>query len=142
MKKWLMIFFLCAASLQGIQARDLFFDELTKAEMTTEPVKMRGFLYQKDATWILAAVPNLRSCCLATHEQANKQVLLEGDFSLISQQSIVTVEGFLVYEHPFYRLKQATLVQTQGSTFPLMTICIAILALAIAYIFRLLTSRR
>lgn len=126
---------------------ELSFDDLSDqdkiASAIESPVQIRGFLYRNGNTWILAALPNVRSCCLGTSEQAKKQVLLEGDFPSTLPQRVVTIEGMLTYEFPFYRLKQAVLIEPQRTSFPMAPLLVASLAIGLAYLLlRKLMSRQ
>ena len=75
----LLIFITLAAGiLTSAPATELSLRQLTADsvhEFQNEQVKIRGFLYQKDdGAWILAAEPNLRSCCVGSAKKRESQV--------------------------------------------------------------------
>ncbi len=125
MKKYLLfILFFCMAVTQSIATITLTFDDLADegkiSSAQGSQVTMRGFLYAKEeGVWILAATPNLKSCCLG---KAKQQVMVPGDFADVSNQAVVELEGMFSYEPPFYRINNASLAHSQESGFPLVTI--------------------
>jgi hypothetical protein len=66
--------------------------------MTQEDL-VRGFVYKKeDGSWILAEEPNLKSCCIGSEKNLDKQIALKGDFSNVLPHRAVTVSGKLKEE--------------------------------------------
>lgn len=130
-----------------IQASDLSFDDLNDPEkmaaVIDSPATLRGFLHRKDSMWILAAEPNVKSCCIANANQATKQIILEGDFSTLSQQTVVKIEGLLTYKQPFYHLQKASVVHSKNGSFPFITILAGFLTMGGGYLlFRRVRSTR
>jgi hypothetical protein len=65
-------------------------------------VEVRGFLYKTaKEDWILAAQPNLKSCCVGSSEKINQQIFLEGDPGMEASTKPVLLQGrFLI--NPVY----------------------------------------
>lgn len=62
-------------------------------------VAIRGFLYQQNHRWILAAEPHLKSCCIGTPRTSMNQIYLESLGDLIgASQHPVTIKGRLMIE--------------------------------------------
>lgn len=61
-------------------------------------IEIRGFLYETEQKQlILAAEPNLKSCCVGSHSKRQKQLLVSGDVKEgISSMSAVTLKGELL----------------------------------------------
>ena len=60
-----------------------------------ELIQIRGFLYKTDRSeMILAAEPNLKSCCIGSTVKKHKQLLVFGDVgSSLNQKTAVTLKG-------------------------------------------------
>ncbi len=57
-------------------------------------VRMRGFWYPQTAEkGILAAYPDLKSCCLSSPAKRGQQILVKGEVGSLPPQKVVTVEG-------------------------------------------------
>lgn len=72
------------------------------ANFNGKEIQIRGFLYQtEDKKLILAALPNLKSCCVGTASQRSQQIVVEGDIPAqhIGGKLPVLLEG-LLEQHP------------------------------------------
>lgn len=93
------------------------------SETVQQEVIVRGFLYQNArGDWILAAEPNLKTCCVGSPEKMESQIFVAGD---VSQQvgqpkagRVYTLQGTFEIEHlkdssgnllKLYHLKNAKL---------------------------------
>lgn len=85
-------------------------------------IKIRGFIYEtKEGQFILAAQPDLKSCCVGAPNKLQEQLLLEGPLSEIPKQQFITLEGVFKIEEKqgyLYRLEQIKLFHPQTSSFP------------------------
>ncbi len=93
----LLLFFIVSFS-EGFSemVRPITFDELPSLT-SFEIIEIRGFLYQTPkGEWILAAEPNLKSCCLGSHEKKARQIILIGQFDRTAINRVITVQGRLV----------------------------------------------
>lgn len=81
-------------------------------------VQIRGFLYQKeDGSWILAAEPNLRTCCVGAPGKAKGQIALADDFSATPTKRVVTLQGSLIISPgPLYRFDRGAQIVPDTST--------------------------
>ncbi len=120
----------------------LTFDSLDQASDQDIPsvIQIRGFLYQTPSQLIvLAAHPDLKSCCIGTTSKVSEQIFVRGD---ISKEELthraVTLQGILKREPLFddrgeltqlYVLEQAILLSSKA--FPLWTIAIFCLILVL-----------
>ncbi len=82
MMKWLLsIFMLLMPNLFANEnVLSIDFNSLSDQQqvrlMDGKKVKIRGFLYFKEGSWILAATPNL-TCCIGTNGKAHRQIHLK-----------------------------------------------------------------
>lgn len=128
--KWIVnLMLLCRADcLLGAEA---FFtpDQVVQMEeLPNNTIKIRGFLYESGkGTWILAAQPNLTSCCLHSLDKINEKVLIRGDFSPGVGNQVAEFEGvlskyFLYYgegrQERFFELKKAVLLSKSNPAVP------------------------
>lgn len=68
-------------------------DVLNDVGYENQSIEVRGFLYRNpEGNYILAEMPNLRSCCLKKQE---KFLFVEGDFSQDLPKQAVDVSGVL-----------------------------------------------
>lgn len=98
---------------------------------------IRGFLYEVEDGWILAPEPNLRSCCVGSDANREKQVRVEEMEESPSTWKAVTLSGDLFKDpetHISY-LQNPKVVQEKGFPFFLVTGVILGIAL-IALFFR------
>lgn len=64
--------------------------------------EIRGFLYKTEKQqYILAAEPNLKSCCVGSASKRNKQILVSGtiDPQLFNSDRPITLKGLLEYDN-------------------------------------------
>lgn len=59
---------------KSIELRDLGIQAKVFKEGSSENVRVRGFLYQKNGKWILASEPNLKSCCVGAMHKKQSQL--------------------------------------------------------------------
>lgn len=68
-------------------------------------IEIRGFLYRSaDSKKVLAAEPNLKSCCIGSTSKRHRQLLLEGNIDdMPDQYKPVTLQGnlFINLDDPF-----------------------------------------
>lgn len=75
------------------ELQTLSFDQLGAA-FNGQEVEVRGFFYEsKEGKHILAAQPNLKSCCVGSSKKISRQIVLLGDLPEMPQQRAVTVRG-------------------------------------------------
>lgn len=73
------------------------FDSL--AALHNQEVKIRGFLYETpEGKWILAAQPNLKTCCLGSQQKLSQQIFIEKSLgSKMDNKVPVNIQGrFLI----------------------------------------------
>jgi hypothetical protein len=115
-------------------------EELLNAQ--NERVHIRGFLYKTELShndaWILAAEPNLKSCCVASPGKKGVQLLATGNLlkQMPLRSTAVGLEGHLQFlgavEGPFYGLSDASMhVNTPSYALPVLGILMVVL---IAYV--------
>ena len=86
------------------------------AHVDQQQVRIRGFLYKADdGRLILAAEPNLKSCCVASTTTINRQIIVSTDADLSPKQNVaVLMEGKFIVEKgresSRYRLENAVVV--------------------------------
>jgi len=71
-------------------------------------VKIRGFLYRSETgRTILAKEPGLRTCCIGSAAQADRQVVVEGLQEMPKGPSyqVIALEGILYQVEDEYRLR-------------------------------------
>lgn len=86
-------------------------------EAPQHPVRIKGFLYaNKDSCLILAAEPNLKSCCVGSASNSKRQILIK-DIILPSLTSAIEVEGLLRIDpasFPRFQLENARLIEREA----------------------------
>lgn len=102
-------------------------------------VCIRGFLYRKEPElWVLAAEPNLKSCCIRAETQRFQQIHLIGDASKIDTSRAVTLQGTLSLssDTPFaFLLSDFSIHHSDKNAFyPLLWLCLPAAALLV-YIY-------
>lgn len=90
-------------------------------------IQIRGFLYKtNDSTLILAAEPNLKSCCIGSASKRHKQLLVSGkeEFPL-NQNTATTLQGNLQITpndtFPF-RLENARIIPEKNQSKTMLTL--------------------
>ena len=62
-------------------------------------IAIRGFLYQSNGQLILAAEPNLKSCCVANPTSIKRQIVVVGpDFNSVNTLFAVLLQGVLTVD--------------------------------------------
>lgn len=81
-------------------------------------IQIKGFLYQNaDSQWILAAQPNLKSCCVGNSSKRYQQLLISGSIAQESPSYAITLQGDLYLDplSPFpNRLENASIVNQEN----------------------------
>lgn len=100
------------------------FQDLPKE--STEHVQIRGFLYQApDGNIVLAAEPNLRSCCIGS----KPHIMVDGLLTIPKTGNAVLLEGDLIVEaHHHYRLHNARPI---NQTHDYLSICISLIGIIV-----------
>jgi hypothetical protein len=116
----------------------LTFHELeAMVEAPQHPIRIKGFLYtNQQAFQILAAEPDLKTCCVGSASNRNRQILLkDAVFPAETSTSVVEVEGLLRIDpasHPRFRLENARLIEHEApSLLFLGSACIVLISCAI-----------
>lgn len=95
-------------------------------------IRIRGFLYRKESSFILAGEPNLKTCCVGSAAKRHTQILVFGDISeALDHFKPVIVEGHLTFDpHSLfpYRLDKAAIVPPEP--YPYGAIALASVLLA------------
>ncbi len=120
------------------------------AERHPQPVRIRGFLYQAaDGRLILAAEPNLKSCCVAAAAMQQRQILVTGTVDIPHPNNYaVLLEGHFIVDNiaahnPRYRLENATLVaEDDGASGLILIIILSALLLAGGMIIATMAKKR
>ncbi|PJD97289.1 MAG: hypothetical protein CK425_04010 [Parachlamydia sp.] len=106
----------------GVWAYEPFtFYELSQIQNTPKPIKIRGFLYQtSDKQWVLAAEPNLKSCCIG--KKFAQQIFLDKFQTPSSFHAVVEMTGLLTVEtsssgQKIYVLKNAALLPPEENSY-------------------------
>ena len=75
-----------------------FFDLDDTVFSNDQLITIRGFLYESpESQLILAAEPNLKTCCVGSASKRQKQLLVTGDIApALTRSSAVTLQGNLV----------------------------------------------
>lgn len=121
----------------GLGAEELPFDKLAEAAYPQEVV-VRGFLYHTpNGDWVLAAEPNLKSCCQGAGHKVDRQIFVGGDIGQPEPGRVYSLKGFFsknpVYDTSgnvvqLYHLQNVRQMATGSylSPFVLLLICLAL----------------
>ena len=109
-------------------------DESRIYELNGKEITIRGFLYRTDDSWILAAQPNLRSCCVGQGAAAKNQISVVGFTSDIDNRvSAVELKGtFKIDDRGRYLLENGSIVQDENHQYRNVLFLILGLGLLIA----------
>lgn len=119
-KRFLLLIFLLKSCYLGAENSTLTFYEIATwndEQMTSwsgRQVTISGFLYQSPTNeWILSALPNLKSCCVGSHQKKKEQIYIEfgSPSSFSPSKRVVKIQGVFHYssDDELLFLKQATL---------------------------------
>lgn len=100
-----------------------------------KPVEIRGFLYKNDRKeWILAAEPNLKTCCIKTHQQ----LVIDDKTSSLPQETpstAITLQGtFFIAHNTSYHLQNPLIVPSSSHALFFSVILIAIVLFTVLWI--------
>lgn len=103
---WLLtLLSMCQLPSEEIPLKTIDFFQLDAMLLETksipQKVAIKGFLYKSDShDIILAAEPNLKSCCIGNSTKRNRQIIVIGDIppSFLSQRKPVTLVGVLTID--------------------------------------------
>lgn len=97
-------------------------------KLDQKEVLIRGFLYKTQERLILAAEPNLKSCCLTNPAIIKTQIIITGlSFEIANEISAVTLKGiFKINSQGHYTLENTTLVENSINPIPIILILIII----------------
>ncbi len=112
-------------------------------DYNNQKISIKGFLYKNNnENWILAAEPNLKSCCVGSQLKQNSQIIIYGDLPTIPSSRATLIQGKLHIAFNdskyFYTIKEAS-VQNSSSYYEHfwgMAVVISLFYLAIYLIFR------
>lgn len=117
------------------------FDDLMLTELEQQTISIRGFLYQTaEKQWILAADPDLKSCCVGSHDKARRQIYLEDELFLPGQPAqAITLQGRFHHTDegpPYYWLSEVTVVAESTSWGAYTFAGVIIIGIALALYFK------
>lgn len=103
-----MIFFLLTLFLTQLLCGDqISFSDLGE-KWADQKIEIRGFLYRmEEGQLILAAEPNLKSCCVGTAKNRNKQITIKSD-DLVPRSTVVELQGTLIMRDGYFLLDNAS----------------------------------
>lgn len=94
-------------------------------EFQNQSVQVKGFLYHSlEDQIILAARPNLKSCCIGKGAQWKEQIRVKGELGSFPQQGMATLEGIFIIDPRYdetgqlmqlYVLEQARIISQRES---------------------------
>ena len=132
----LLLFILCSGTLF---ANELSFEALADAAYPRE-VTLRGFLYRTQAgDLVLAAEPNLKSCCVGAQHKVKKQIFVEGHIENPIAGQVYVLQGIFTVD-PItgsYLLREAARVHSQADFSKWTAVCILLVfiaAICLAYL--------
>ncbi len=142
MKRW--AFCLLFLFLQQLNAADqvieINFHDLMRQEnfptLHGKRVRLTGFLYKKEDQWVLAAVPNLKTCCVAHVNKKKEQLLVSGEIKDTLPGHAVTLEGYFRHQDGSCHLHQATQIEKESSPHRLLVGAIPLTAFFLYFLRR------
>lgn len=116
------------------------FAELNLTELDQQ-IAIRGFLYQTaDKQWILAADPDLKSCCVGASDKARRQIYLEGKLKVPQQTTqAITLQGRFrssLEGPPYYWLSDVAIVNESPSWGTYTFIGVIFFAIVLAFLLK------
>jgi hypothetical protein len=108
-----------------------------------QTIEIRGFLYETaDSNLILAAEPDLKSCCIGSTSKRHKQLLISGNIQPeMSRGSPITLQGnlYMDFKGTFpFKLQNAIPVAETTKSYSTFLIAISTLALiSVAAFFKM-----
>lgn len=132
----LLLFILCSGTLF---ANELSFEALADAAYPRE-VTLRGFLYRTQAgDLVLAAEPNLKSCCVGAQHQVKRQIIVEGNMDDPKAGQVYVLQGILTVDPitSSYLLRESYQIQSQVDITRYATyisLMVLIIGLCLAYL--------
>lgn len=151
--KFLILLLFCFHPLIAEETMEFFdffkLEEIAKKErqnpnqINANPyIQIRGFLYEtQDSHLILAAEPNLKSCCVGNSSKRDKQLLVTGNISKNNTQATpVTLQGHLVIDNqqafPF-RIENAQIIaETNHSYTTLIGVTSVLVLICALFVFK------
>lgn len=134
---WICFLLVCSAALRAELPLITFQDDFAKYE--GQQISIRGFLYQTaDDRWILAAEPNLKSCCIGTEHKSRPQIQILGDFTKEHLDRVLTLQGLMSSDsRPLPQLLEASILPDPESGFcPLCFLSLFLLIGSVFVIYR------
>lgn len=142
MKALLLFFVLCSGTLH---AKELSFDSLAEAAYPQE-VTVCGFLYRtQSGDLVLAAEPNLKSCCVGGRHTVEKQIYVEGDIESLKAGQVYLLQGIFTVD-PFkdsaghltrlYQLRNARVLLAQEKASMAIWFAVIILIALFYFVYR------
>lgn len=151
--EWL-VWPLCLAAIALLPAGPLYSESVSRVDFfqlesyvrethsLPQKIQIRGFLYSKDSAYILAAEPDLRSCCVGSAAKRHAQVLILGNIeTALNRSTPILLEGTFSHhpDHPFpYHLESAQVVPEEPPSYaPVVLISVILLLISIWILTRL-----
>jgi hypothetical protein len=126
------------------QAAQEAHSDLVLKDFNQQYVQIRGFLYRTpQGNLILAAQPDLKSCCVGTGSKVKQQVIVQGAIDPIIQQSVVNLQGIFkidpLYDSDgqlkqFYSLYEAIILPKKALRFPWKILSALVIMLSLLYL--------
>lgn len=123
--------FLLAALMLNIQE----LDPQKAKELNNSQVEVRGFLYSNQNVLILADEPNLKSCCVGSAKNKNRQIQIKDFQEEYPSHQVVTVQGLLTYDEGKWILSNTSMILNTNFTWVWLT-AFVVLILSISMIWK------
>ncbi|WP_068471294.1 hypothetical protein [Candidatus Protochlamydia phocaeensis] len=138
------------AALSAQQPETVSFEQLLdpakRAAYQNQFIQIKGFPYQTSGgQWILAAQPNLRSCCIGTQATISNQLFLKMPLADLPTQHALFIRGLFkedpVYDREgkliqLYVLDQAEIVSHPSFPFTALSISGLVLLIGLLFFYR------
>lgn len=128
-------------------ASSLTFDDLISTTLAAPPnnveIEVRGFLYTApDGRLILAAEPDLKTCCVGSSLKTQQQIILLGGENLPKTKRAITLKGTFFYtiqgDMPLYFMKNPVVIEENHR----MEFALILLSIAIVSYYFLMSHRK